>query len=336
MDFTSNDYLGLAQHPQVIAAGAVVLQKYGAGARSSRLVNGNFPLYDELEAKLAEHKGYEAACIFGSGYLANIGVIPAIMGEGDLIIADKLAHACLIDAAKLSGAKLVRFKHNCMEHLEALLQKRGEYENCLIITEEIFSMDGDKAPLAKICELKKKYDAWVLVDGAHSIYDSPAHNPPLQGGEERGGNVDIYIGTMSKALGCYGGYVCASKTVIEYIKTSARSLIYSTALPPGIIASALQALAVIESEKPYLRLEKQAHIIPIIVGDEQKTLEIAEALKAKKILVSAIRPPTVPKGTARLRISITANHSCADIEKLFAELGKLGVCRDDENSRIAV
>lgn len=318
VNFSSNDYLGLAQDERVIAAGVAAAQKYGAGGQASRIAGGNHPLYDELEAALAQAKGAEAACVFGSGYMANLGVISALMSEGDLILADKLAHSCLLEGAQLSGAKLLRFKHNCTEHLQALLQKeRGNYRNCLVLTEEIFSMDGDFGRVAEISALCKAHDAWLLVDGAHSSYEKR---------DER--CEDVYIGTLSKALGSYGGYACGSKTLIEFIKTSAKTLIYSTALPPFALGAALEALKIAPEKATALRVnlelfEAQSHIVPIIIGDEAQTLAAAEKLKEQGILVAAIRPPTVPPKTSRLRISLSAKHSQHDIERLSYELSKL-------------
>lgn len=333
VNFSSNDYLGLAQDKRVIAAGVKAAQKFGAGGQASRIAGGNFPLYDELEAALAQAKGAEAACVFGSGYLANLGVISALMGEGDLILADKLAHNCLLEGAKMSGAKLSRFKHNCTEHLEALLQKeRANHRNCLVVTEEIFSMDGDFGRVDEIFALCEKYGAWLLVDGAHSVYDDNilrAPSPPTGGAQMVFQEKPyIYVGTLSKALGCYGGYVCGSKTLVEFIKTSAKTLIYSTALPPFVVGSAIEALKHAPEKAAALKVNiaqfgVQSHIVPHIIGDEAKTLAVAEKLKEQGIVVAAIRPPTVPPNTARLRISLSAKHSVADIEKLKTALKAL-------------
>ena len=330
INFSSNDYLGLAQDERVVAAGVAAAQKYGAGGQASRIAGGNHPLYDELEASLAHAKGAEAACVFGSGYLANLGTISALMSEGDLILADKLAHSCLLEGAQLSGAKLMRFKHNCTEHLQALLQKeRGNYRNCLVLTEEIFSMDGDFGRIEEISQLCKAHDAWLLVDGAHSSYEMR---------DER--YEDIYVGTLSKALGGYGGYVCGSKTLVEFIKTSAKTLIYSTALPPFVLGAAIEALKLAPEKALALRANidhisasheilrcapnnEQSHIIPIIIGDEMKTLAAAEKLKEQGILVAAIRPPTVPANTSRLRISLSVKHTEADLLRLKTALKAL-------------
>ena len=318
ISFSCNDYLGLSHHPQVIEAALKATKKYGTGAGASRLVTGNHPLYAELEAKLAKWKGTEAALIFGSGYLANIGIIPAIIGKGDLIIADKLVHACLLDGAHLSGAKLLRFQHNNLADCERLLAQRKSYRNCLIIVDEVFSMDGDVAPLAELSELAKKYDAWLMADGVHSLFAKSA-------------KVDIFVGTLSKALGSYGGFVCASKTVIDYLATSARSLIFTTGLPPATIASASAALDIMLAQPElakkaiananiftqFLGLpEAVSPIVPVIYGDEMLALNAAKMLENEGFLVSAIRPPTVPENTARLRLAFSSAHKKEDIIKL--------------------
>ena len=306
LNFTSNDYLGMRTHPKVIEAAIAATQKYGAGAGASRIAGGNHPLYNEFEEKIAAYKGYEAACVFGSGYLANLGVIQALVGSGDEVLADKLSHACIIDGVRLSGAKLVRFKHNDIADLQSKVSEHTK----LIISEEIFSMDGDKAPPILFSPL--------MLDGAHSLY-GPEYP-----------EAEIYIGTMSKALGSYGGYVCGSKTLIDYIKSTARSLIYSTALPPSTLAAAIAALDVITKEKPYEKTLENAKIlgansaiIPVILGSEDAALNAEAKLREQKILVSAIRPPTVPPGTARLRISISASHTKEEIEKLADALTKV-------------
>ena len=320
LSFSSNDYLGLAKHPAVVEAAIKATQKYGVGAGASRIAGGNYPLYDEFEEKIAAYKGYEAACVFGSGYLTNIGVIQALVGEKDAIIADKLSHACIIDGARLSGAKLLRFKHNDPKHLyKLLLDHREKFKTVLVVTEEIFSMDGDHAPLESLKKVCVEFGATLMVDGAHSLYEPSKQH-----------NADIYVGTMSKALGGYGGYVCGSKTFIEYIKTAARSLIYSTALPPSVLAAAIKSLEVIAQEKPYLKTLENAKylcsllgvpfsnssIIPIILGAEDAALRFEKLLYSNKMLVSAIRPPTVPPNTARLRVSVTANHKNEELENL--------------------
>jgi 8-amino-7-oxononanoate synthase len=319
ISFSCNDYLGLSQHPKVKAAAIAAIEKYGTGAGASRLVTGNHPLYAELEARLAAWKGAEAALVFGSGYLANIGTLPAFMGKGALILTDRLAHACVIDGARVSDAKLLRFKHNDAQDCARLLAAhRANHKECLIITDEVFSMDGDIAPLAELSRIAALYDAWLMADGAHSLMPLTTH-------------VDIYMGTLSKTLGSYGGYVCGSKPVIEYLTSAARSLMFSTGLPPASIAAAIAALDIIR-ESPGLAFvpvakarlftdalglpAAQSPIVPLIIGDETKALAAAAMLEKEGYLVVAIRPPTVPEKTSRLRFAFSALHSDEDILKL--------------------
>jgi 8-amino-7-oxononanoate synthase len=319
ISFSCNDYLGLSHHAKVKAAAVAAIEKYGCGAGASRLVTGNHPLYGELEAKLAAWKGAEAALVFGSGYLANIGVLPALIGKGGLILADKLVHACLIDGAQISNARLIRFKHNDAEDCARLLElHRRDHTDCLIVTDEVFSMDGDVAPVAQLSKIAAAHDSWLMADGAHSLM-------PLQG------HVDIYMGTLSKALGSYGGYICGGKDVINYLATSARSLMFSTGLPPASVAASIAALDIIR-ENPGLAFTPlakakmftdavglpaaQSAIVPIILGSELKALSAAKLLEEEGFLVTAIRPPTVPENTARLRFAFSALHADEDVLKL--------------------
>lgn len=323
ISFSCNDYLGLTHHPKVKRAAIEAIKKYGAGAGASRLVTGSHPLYDILEQKIAKLKNTEDAIVFGSGYLVNIGIIPALVGKGDLIIADRLVHACLIDGAQLSGAKLMRFEHNNVEKCASILQKyRAEYNNCLIITDNIFSMDGDAAPVDALFILAEQNNAWLLTDDAHGIgvlSDKPRNNPHLQ------------MGTLSKAVGAYGGYVATSKKVADLLRNKSRSLVYSTGLPPSVISSAIEALDVIENDKElcgkplanaryFTKLlgvaDATSPIVPLILGDEHKAIAASQELKEYGFLVSAIRPPTVPKATSRLRFTFSALHKKEDIERL--------------------
>lgn len=331
VSFACNDYLGLRAHPEVIAAGAKALAEHGAGAGASRLVTGNHPLYAPLEAKLAAMKGSEAALVFGSGYLTNLGVIPALVGKGDVIFADKLVHACIIDAAQLSGARLMRFRHNDMAHLEQLLKGyRAESPNALIVTDHVFSMDGDIAPLADIATLAEKYDAWTMADDAHGL-----------GIVEPAAELDVWMGTLSKSAGAYGGYVCGSQALINYLTTAARSFVFSTGLPPSACASALSALTVMEheSERGSIAIalaqrvtnalclpRAQTSIIPIILGEAEAAIAASEKLKERGILAVAIRPPTVPPGTARLRLAFSSEHTDAQVDALIAALKEVLVC----------
>ncbi|MES2984806.1 MAG: aminotransferase class I/II-fold pyridoxal phosphate-dependent enzyme [Pseudomonadota bacterium] len=332
VSFAANDYLGLRDDPRVIEAGRAALLAYGAGAGASRLVTGNHALYALLEAKLAAMKGVEAALVFGSGYLTNLGVIPALMDKGDVIFADKLVHACIIDAAQLSGARLLRFAHNDMAHLAALLKEhRGDSTNALIVTDHVFSMDGDVAPLAEIAALAKLHDAWTMADDAHGLGIVPAAAP-----------VDLWMGTLSKAAGGYGGYVVAAQVIIDFLITKARSFVFSTGLPPSVCASALAALEVMEAEPQRaaraLALAQrvtqalglplaQSAVVPVILGTAEAALAAQEALKNHGLLAVAIRPPTVPPGTARLRLAFSAAHTDAQVEALIAALKELPCAR---------
>jgi 8-amino-7-oxononanoate synthase len=319
ISFSFNDYMGLLHHADVKAAAMAAIEKYGTGAGASRLVTGNHPLYTALEQSLAEWKGAEAALVFGSGYLANLGIIPALMGKADLVLTDRLAHACIIDGAQLSGAKFMRFKHNDVQDCARLLASfRKEHRHCLIATDEVFSMDGDLAPLQELSALAKEHDAWLMADGAHSF--AGAHPP-----------VDIYVGTLSKALGSYGGYVAGSRDLIHYLATSARSLMFSTGLPPASVAAALASLRFLRAQ-PELsqRLiskariftktaglpEAQSAIVPLVLGEEKRALAAAAKLEKEGFLAVAIRPPTVPEGTSRLRFAFCALHEDEDIVRL--------------------
>jgi len=322
VSFCCNDYLGLSQNSLVKTAAIVAIEKYGVGSGASRFVTGNSPLYKELEEKLASIKGTEAAVVYGSGYLANIGTIPALVGRDDLIVADKFVHACLLDGARLSGAKLVRFSHNDVEKCEEILKKhRDSYNHCLILTDHVFSMDGDIAPVDELYNIAEKYNSWLMTDDAHGLGVLPNKIAHIQ------------MGTLSKSVGCYGGYVCASKNIIEYLHNKSRSLIYSTALPPSVLASSLEALRIIESNKdqPCQALENaqyftealdlpmaQSTIVPMIFGDAQRAVSASEILEQEGFLVSAIRPPTVPANTARLRFTFSSLHSKQNIDNLVA------------------
>jgi 8-amino-7-oxononanoate synthase len=341
LSFCCNDYLGLSQHPKVVEAAKRALDEYGAGAGAPPLVTGTHPPYRELEEKLAKFKGAEATAVFGSGYLANIGIIPALVGTGDLILADELSHICLLSGTWLSRAEFVRFRHNDIDHVRELLaERRGGSRHCLIVTESVFSMDGDQAPLEAISELAAANDAWFMVDDAHGL---GVINGGKGGGYRADGSaipIDLRMGTLSKAIGGYGGYVCASAPVIELIQNRARSFIYTTCLPPSVIAGDIAALDIIASDKvlcarPMMlaRLftdavglpEPQSLIVPIVVGDEGRALAAAEDLAAQGFQITAMRPPTVPKGTSRLRITFTAMHREEDVLRLAEAIKGLGI-----------
>ncbi|WP_018261081.1 aminotransferase class I/II-fold pyridoxal phosphate-dependent enzyme [Methylobacterium sp. WSM2598] len=329
VSFSCNDYLGLATHPEVVAAAHAALDRYGAGSGGSRLVTGSHPILAELEAALAARKGHEAALVFGSGYLANLGVTPALVGAGDLILIDELGHSCMWAGTRLAGARALPFRHNDLGHLEDLLaRERARARRALILTERVFSMDGDRAPVAEILGLARAFDAWTLVDDAHGLgVVGPDATAPLE------------MGTLSKALGSYGGYLCASRPAIDLLTSRARSFVYTTGLPPASAAAALAALRLIEAEparaaRPLAlarrftaRLglpEAQSAVVPVLVGEAEAALALSRALEARGFLVVAIRPPTVPPGTARLRVAFSAAHEEAEVDALAQALLDLG------------
>jgi 8-amino-7-oxononanoate synthase len=323
VSFSGNDYFGLSQHPVVKAAAKDALLRAGVGAGASRLITGNHPYYASLEARLAGMKQTEAALVVGSGYLANLGAIPALVGKGDLILADRLVHACILDGAALSGAMLKRFKHNDMEDLERILMKyRREHNQCLVVTDHVFSMDGDVAPLVKMRALCDAHDAILMVDDAHGLgIVEPAAAP------------DIWMGTLSKTAGGYGGYLAGSQALIDYLINTMRSFIFSTALPPATVAAADAALEIMSSElrtktlalarrftKALNLATAQSAIVPVMLGDAAIALEASRKLEAQGFLVSAIRPPTVPPGTARLRVTFSALHDESMVDALVAAI----------------
>jgi 8-amino-7-oxononanoate synthase len=331
LSFCCNDYLNLTHHPALKEAAIAALSRYGVGSGASRLVTGNHPLFAELESRLARLKGTQAACVFGSGYLANTGIIPALIGPDDLVLIDELAHACLWAGARLSRARVVPFRHSDLAHAEALLNEhRSRHPQALIATDGVFSMDGDLAPLPELAALARRFDAWLLSDDAHGIgVVGNGRGSTFAHGADA--DVPLQMGTLSKAIGGYGGYLCASAPVIELIRNRARSFIYSTGLPPANVAVAIAALDLIAREPEYAALplqkaraftrmaglpEAQSPIVPLLIGEAEAALAASRRLEADGFLVIAIRPPTVPAGTARLRLTFTAQHPDAEIERL--------------------
>jgi len=332
VSFSCNDYLALTHHPAVKAAAIAAVEAYGAGAGASRLITGDHPLLGELETRLAALKGAEAACVFGSGYLANAGVIPTFVGRGDLILADELAHACIWSGARLSGAETLAFRHNDVEDLAAkLAARRPAAGRVLVATDGVFSMDGDLAPLGRISEACRAYDAWLLVDDAHGlgVVGAGCGSASLF----PGARVDLAMGTLSKALGGYGAYLCASQPVVDLIKTRTRTVVYTTGLPPANAAAAIAALDVIATEpervaaplacaRRFTRAlnlpEAESAVVPIVLGEADAALAAAADLEAQGLLAVAIRPPTVPAGTARLRLAFCAAHTDDQVDRLAA------------------
>ena len=331
LSFSCNDYLNLTHHPKVKAAAIGAIETYGTGAGASRLITGNHPLLSELEERLAKLKGAEAACVFGSGYLANTGIIPTLIGEGDLLLLDELSHSCLWAGAQMSRGRVFTFRHNDIGHARDLLaQHRAGHRHALVITDGVFSMDGDLAPLHELSALAGEHDAWLMSDDAHGlgVVGEGRGSAFVDGHKTR---IDLQMGTLSKALGSYGGYLCASRAVIDLIKTRARTLVYSTGLPPASAAAAIAALDVIEGDPVFAAsaVEKarsftralnlplaQSPIVPLLLGEETTALEAQQVLEKSGFLVTAIRPPTVPAGTARLRFAFTAGHPDREIARL--------------------
>jgi 8-amino-7-oxononanoate synthase len=331
ISFSSNDYLNFTQHPAIKSAARDALSQFGVGSGASRLVTGNHPLYAALETRLARLKSTEAACVFGSGYLTNLGVIPTLMGADDLILIDELSHACLWAGTQLATAKVVTFRHNDVVHAEDLLDEhRHRHSRALMVTDGVFSMDGDIAPLAELGALAQRFDTWLMCDDAHGLgVVGDGRGSVFAGGTTA--DVPLQMGTLSKAIGAYGGYLCASHAVIDLIKTRARTLIYSTALPPAIVAAAIAAIDLISNDPRYANLplakakmftrqaglpEAVSPIVPIVIGEAEAALAASRMLEDEGFLIIAIRPPTVPVGTARLRLSFTAEHADADIARL--------------------
>jgi 8-amino-7-oxononanoate synthase len=335
INFSSNDYLGLAASAELRDAFQEGVRRYGAGSGASRLVSGTQRPHVQLEEALAAFKQTEAALTFSSGYAVALGTIPALMGPADTIVLDKLSHACLVDAARLSGATIRVFPHNHVDKLSRLLQTaKGRV---LIVTEAVFSMDGDACPLAEIVALKQRHGAWLLLDEAHSVGILGPQGRGLAAALGLENQVDLHMGTMSKSFGLSGGYLAASRQVIDLLINRARSLIYSTAPPPALAHAALSALAMLAGAEGDLRRERlwsslsllqpdpvpTSAILPRVIGDENEALKVSVSLKSSGFLIPAIRYPTVARGTARLRIACTAGHTPSQIEQLSAELQRL-------------
>lgn len=325
VSFCDNDYLSLSHDARVIEAAASAARQYGAGAGGSRLITGNHPLNTELEARLARMKGMDGARVFGSGYLANLGAIPALVGKGDTIVMDELAHACMHAGARLSGAGISLFRHN--DPADAARLIAGASGQVLLLTETVFSMDGDVAPLADLGALAEATGAWLMTDDAHGLGVLDPGNP-----------AHVQMGTLSKAAGAYGGYVCGPEALMQLLVSRARSFVYTTGLPPPVLAAAIMALEIIETEpertaaaRRHARLftdlmglpAPQSVIVPVIIGPEAEAMRISAALLERGFLVTAIRPPTVPAGTARLRVTFATGHSEQDVRALARALQEI-------------
>ena len=343
--FSSNNYLGLANHPALKRAAIQATERFGCGSGASRLISGSMAVHHELEARLAALKKTEAALVFPTGYHANIGVLSALMGPGDTILSDGLNHASIIDGCRLSRAEVRAYPHGDTPALDALLAACPTSGQRLIVTDTVFSMDGDLAPLAELVALARRYDAWLMVDEAHATGVFGSHGSGLV--EEAGlvDHVDIHMGTLGKALGGIGAYVAGSRALIDWLVNRARSFVYTTGMPPASAASALAALDLVEREPErrqrlwdntrflsdglrglgYRLGETRSQILPIIVGDARQTMSLAEAVLRRGVFAHGIRPPTVPEGTSRIRVTPMATHTRAQLERTldaFAAAGK--------------
>jgi 8-amino-7-oxononanoate synthase len=356
LNFSSNDYLGLANHPALKEAAIHAVERYGAGAGASRLICGSLRPHQELDEMLAGFKGTQAALAFSTGYAAAMGSICAVMGKGDIIILDKLVHACVVDAARLCGATLRIFRHNDLNDLDRLLRWSAARSpnaarpgpapksRVLVITESVFSMDGDHAPLREIVELKRKYNAWFMLDEAHATGLYGANRRGLAEALGIATEIEIQMGTLGKAAGAAGGYICGSRNLIDYLINRARTFIFSTAPVPAAAAAATAGLRLIQSSLGEERrntlwelvsalppgfaregLRAPSAIIPIPIGDETDAVETAAILRQRGIFIPAIRYPTVARGRARLRVTLTAAHTKADVNELVSSLAKLNL-----------
>lgn len=342
----SNNYLGLAEHPALAAASIRAIERYGASSGASRLVSGTMELHEQLERSVAAFKKSESALVFNSGHAANTGIIPALVGRGDAVYSDRLNHASIVDGIRLSGARLFRYAHNDHQQLAELLEKHNGFGRSLIVTDGVFSMDGDLAPLTELADLKRRHDALLMVDDAHG---SGVLGPQGRGSAEllgAAGDVDIKMGTFGKALGSFGAYAAVSGELRELLVNRSRSFIFSTSLPPSVLAASLAAVEVVQSlegdllrerlhanaaffrrglkELGFFVPEGSTQIIPVLTGDTEITMRFSAALLEEGIFAQGIRPPTVPGGSCRIRFTIMATHSMDDLENALEIIGKVG------------
>lgn len=345
LNFSSNDYLGLAADKRLSEAALHAVGQYGFGSSASRLIIGNTQATEQLEKRIARLKNLDEGLIFNSGYAANTGVIQAMVGRDDVVLSDRLNHASIVDGIILSRASMKRYAHLDMVMLEQMLKQSADFRKRLIVTDSVFSMDGDVAPLGQIVALAKKYDAWLMVDDAHGFGVFGQNGAGMVNEMCDAKDIDIHMGTLSKAVGCFGAYVCGAAPIKSFLINHARSFIYSTALPAAVIAAALQAVDIISSAEgderrhkvlanaDYVRkqlidlgfetLNSRTPIIPLVLKSSKKAVAVSQFLYDQGILVNAIRPPTVPINTARLRIAVTADHTQEDLEMLIGVLKKV-------------
>jgi 8-amino-7-oxononanoate synthase len=345
INFSSNNYLGVANHPALREAAKAAIDRYGCGSGASRLISGNMTLHEELESKIAELKGTEAALVFNSGFQANTGIIPVLVGEADVILSDALNHASIIDGCRLARAKVVVYGHGDVDELERGLKKSSPGRRKLIVTESLFSMDGDEAPLADIVSLAERHGAMVMVDEAHATGVYEPNGAGIVAKFGLGERVLVQMGTLGKALGGFGAYVAGSKALRELLINRCRSFIFTTSLPPAVMAMAIAAIDLIEQEPERRRALRQncrllrdgleslgyalgtsqSQILPLMIGDAARCMKLSEDLLQRGVFAQGIRPPTVPVGTSRLRITLMATHTPAHIDqalKVFKEIAQ--------------
>ncbi len=336
----SNDYLGLANHPKVRGAAAEAAMRWGAGAGASRLISGNMQPHSRLEKRLAAFKGYQSALLFGSGYLANTGTIATLAKEGEVVFSDQLNHASIIDGCRLSRAETFVYRHGDVEHLAWGLRKAGG-RAALIVTDGVFSMDGNVAPLVELSELAKRHECRLMVDEAHATGAVGRGGRGSVAAAGLSGDVDVVMGTLGKALGSYGAYVCANRETTDYLLNTARSFIFSTALPPSVAAAGLAALELLESQPERVeRLganattlrraladeglelgDSETQIVPVPVGDAETAMELCERVLERGVFAQGIRPPTVPEGSSRLRFTVMSTHRREELERAAKVVG---------------
>lgn len=344
LNFCSNNYLGLADDIRLRQAAMEGIAQYGLGSGASRLICGNMKPFEELEQSIARFKGAESCLVFSSGYMANQGIIASLFDRADIVFSDRLNHASIMDGILLSRAEWKRYPHRDIDALEAMLKESKGFKKRAIITDTVFSMDGDIAPLDRLVSLAKEYDAWLMVDEAHAlgVLGENGRGAAEHFGIEK--QIDIQMGTLSKAVGSYGAYCCGSKNLMEYLINCSRSFIYTTALPPAIVAASLKALQIIQQE-PHRRqklwentkhlaqglrdlgfniLQSQTPIIPILTKDSVVAVKFSKKLFEEGVFIQAIRPPTVPQDTARLRLTVMATHTREDLDFLLDRLSKIG------------
>ena len=343
LNFCSNNYLGLADHPELRAAAKEAIDRYGCGSGASRLICGNMTLHEELESKIAALKGTEAALVFNSGFQANAGILPTLVGDGDFVFSDALNHASIIDGCRLSRSKVVVYRHRDVSHLEHRLKEAPAHSRKLIVTESLFSMDGDEAPLAEIVEVAGRHGGLVMVDEAHATGIFEPDGAGLVASLGLGDRVLVQMGTLGKALGGFGAYVAGSKALRELLINRCRSFIFTTALPPAVMAMAIAAIGLVAREPErrealrnnseflrtglkslgYVLGESRSQILPVMIGDAAGCMKLAEDLLQRGVFAQGIRPPTVPPGTSRLRVTLMATHTREQIAQALTVFDKV-------------